>query len=502
MSRKSFPLVVVVVALAASTPALTASAAPSDCPAGTEGVPITWDEPGLEWPANVVDAQVEDVGGTDLDVAVVLSDPASRNADDSNPLADFAAARPADLPGWAAIPRTGTLSSYGPGYLTAGMNSLAVGDTVSYTVRFTRPVVVPDFTVGGIDHTGLGTVPARDPWHSHQDEVVVTAVRAGTAVATSGTGTGLGGPYALGVDGTLPPGDPRATLVRGTAEPVTALRLDLSNGPDDEAAELADPRATVLPQPANSVADAVTVRVAGFTACLGTGAITSSVYADADRDGVRDPGEAGVAGAALELRDPQGSVLATTTADASGGYAFDRLPPMAWTVRLVSATPPATYTGPTSRTVALTPGEQATAAGDFAFQPPAPQPAATTTTAPPTTTAPTTTPPTTAPPTTTAGPISSSPTTTAPTAPTTTAPAAGPITARPAPPSAQAQALASTGADVRALAPLGALLVALGGLAVGASRRRARRAPGRAPVRPARTAPGGLAVSATRRRTR
>ncbi|WP_157767432.1 SdrD B-like domain-containing protein [Actinosynnema pretiosum] len=464
LSRKSFPLVVVVVALAASTPALTASAAPSDCPAGTEGVPVTWDEPGLEWPANVVDAQVEDVGGTDLDVAVVLSDPASRNADDSNPLADFAAARPADLPGWAAIPRTGTLSSYGPGYLTAGMNSLAVGDTVSYTVRFTRPVVVPDFTVGGIDYVGLGTVPAQDPWHSHQDEVVVTAVRAGTAVATSGTGTGLGGPYALGVDGALPPGDPGATLVRGTAEPVTALRLDLSNGPDDEAAELADPRVTVLPQPADSVADAMTVRVAGFTACLGTGAITSSVYADADRDGVRDPGEAGVAGAALELRDPQGSVLATTTADASGGYAFDRLPPMTWTVRLVSATPPATYTGPTSRAVALAPGEQATAAGDFAFQPPAPQPAATTTTAPPTT----------APPTTTAGPIGTSPTTTAP---TTTAPAAGPVTTGPitaGPAPAQAWALASTGADVRALAPLGALLVALGGLAVSASRRRVR----------------------------
>ncbi len=48
-----------------------------------------------------------------------------------------------------------------------------------------------------------------------------------------------------------------------------------------------------------------------------------SVFVDADGDGLRDRGEAGIAGVEVHLRDAQGRRIATALTDADGRYAFD-----------------------------------------------------------------------------------------------------------------------------------------------------------------------------------
>ncbi len=57
------------------------------------------------------------------------------------------------------------------------------------------------------------------------------------------------------------------------------------------------------------------------TYCLG-----DFVWQDADRDGLQEQGEAGLAGLTLRLLAPTGATLATTTTDSSGGYEFCGLP--------------------------------------------------------------------------------------------------------------------------------------------------------------------------------
>lgn len=49
------------------------------------------------------------------------------------------------------------------------------------------------------------------------------------------------------------------------------------------------------------------------------------VWNDYDRDGIQDPGEPGVAGVSVDLRDGSGATIATTTTDDDGLYGFEEL---------------------------------------------------------------------------------------------------------------------------------------------------------------------------------
>jgi peroxidase len=53
--------------------------------------------------------------------------------------------------------------------------------------------------------------------------------------------------------------------------------------------------------------------------------ITGTVFNDANDNGRRDRGEGGVAGRVIEVLDPTGTVIATTTTAADGTYSFDNL---------------------------------------------------------------------------------------------------------------------------------------------------------------------------------
>ena len=58
------------------------------------------------------------------------------------------------------------------------------------------------------------------------------------------------------------------------------------------------------------------------------------IWEDLDRDGVVDPGENGIEGIVVNLLDPEGNVVATTTTDVAGNYVFDDLLPGTYTVSL------------------------------------------------------------------------------------------------------------------------------------------------------------------------
>ncbi|WBS05556.1 carboxypeptidase regulatory-like domain-containing protein [Pseudoduganella sp. SL102] len=55
---------------------------------------------------------------------------------------------------------------------------------------------------------------------------------------------------------------------------------------------------------------------------LQLGSIASTVWEDANANGVRDSGETGIAGASVSLVDARGNTVATTTTDEQGNYAF------------------------------------------------------------------------------------------------------------------------------------------------------------------------------------
>lgn len=63
-----------------------------------------------------------------------------------------------------------------------------------------------------------------------------------------------------------------------------------------------------------------------------TASIGNFVFLDADKDGVQDAGEAGVAGVAVTLYDAAGAVIAITTTNAAGEYLFSGLKAGTYTV--------------------------------------------------------------------------------------------------------------------------------------------------------------------------
>ena len=65
--------------------------------------------------------------------------------------------------------------------------------------------------------------------------------------------------------------------------------------------------------------------------------IGSTVWMDANRDGVQDDGEPGIPGVVIGLKDADGNFIATTTTDENGGYLFTDLPDGEYTVVVIDS---------------------------------------------------------------------------------------------------------------------------------------------------------------------
>ncbi len=72
--------------------------------------------------------------------------------------------------------------------------------------------------------------------------------------------------------------------------------------------------------------------------CNLTASIGDKVWLDANANGVQDTGEVGVAGVAVKLLNAAGTVIATTTTDASGGYLFSNLAAGDYAIQVVAPT--------------------------------------------------------------------------------------------------------------------------------------------------------------------
>jgi hypothetical protein len=84
--------------------------------------------------------------------------------------------------------------------------------------------------------------------------------------------------------------------------------------------------------------------------------IGGTVFADGNRDGLRQTVEKGIASATVSLLDAAGAVIATTTSDSSGRYLFTGLDLGSYRVAVSGTGGPSGSTSTTGRIVAITKG--------------------------------------------------------------------------------------------------------------------------------------------------
>lgn len=152
------------------------------------------------------------------------------------------------------------------------------------------------------------------------------------------TGLSLGAP-AINTVATDPQGLPRCAGASGSSGVIT-----LASGttiPVGGCVILANVTSSVPGLYVNTIASGALQTQAGSNALPATAtlaistaaSISGTVYRDDDNDGVHDAGERGLAGETIELLDAGGNVVATTTTDSLGNYAFVELPDGSYSLR-------------------------------------------------------------------------------------------------------------------------------------------------------------------------
>ncbi len=197
---------------------------------------------------------------------------------------------------------TQTGGAYGTNFLTFAMNSATHLEDVTIRYTFSKPVFLDAFTVGDIDGRTMqqdrdanqsGSLSVYElPGNSYQDEVTVSALGPNGSVGVNysalgtllfQTGQTVRSVYNANTTN-LNPDDARGTITVNTNDAITQLDITYSNGPDDAAAEQANPTwyswwvnggtftlsdGRVVTQPAkgvtNGVSDNHAIRISGFT---------------------------------------------------------------------------------------------------------------------------------------------------------------------------------------------------------------------------------------------
>lgn len=111
----------------------------------------------------------------------------------------------------------------------------------------------------------------------------------------------------------------------GITPPAGYILSPVNQGGDDAVDSDFDPLNNMSHQVTLASGDNDTTIDAGLYAPVETAELGDHVWYDADCDGVRDDDEVGAAGVFVNLKDANGSVIATTSTDANGNYLFSGL---------------------------------------------------------------------------------------------------------------------------------------------------------------------------------
>ncbi|MDZ8053347.1 MAG: SdrD B-like domain-containing protein [Aulosira sp. ZfuVER01] len=113
-----------------------------------------------------------------------------------------------------------------------------------------------------------------------------------------------------------------------------------------------------------------TIGLAKISICAAPGSIGDTVFNDTNANNRQDPGEAGISGVQLNIKDRNGNVIGTTTTDSNGKYSFPNLVQGQYTVAV--SQPPSGLTPTLTQPNPITLGEgQNFDQADFGFTQPA-----------------------------------------------------------------------------------------------------------------------------------
>ncbi|AKG24697.1 hypothetical protein IJ00_17125 [Calothrix sp. 336/3] len=206
------------------------------------------------------------------------------------------------------------------------------GGNATLTITFAQPITLPTpLLFLDVDRDRQGEPP-------FQDQITVTASNQGQNVPVTLTNMGVSavneivnGNIARGVDPRVPPGNAPIESSMGdvfatiTGE-VTQIQIVYQSGP------LYREGQSQFTEPGQDE----TIGLADFNICIknATGSIGDFVFNDKNGNGVQDANDTGISGVKLILRNSQGQIVATTTTNSNGIYAFPNLPLGNYTVEV------------------------------------------------------------------------------------------------------------------------------------------------------------------------
>ncbi|MBP0492577.1 SdrD B-like domain-containing protein [Pararoseomonas indoligenes] len=218
-----------------------------------------------------------------------------------------------------AAPGTGRspLVTVGPG---GTVNNVAAGLFVPATVSGPNDFVFADNNRNGI----------RDPGETGLAGITVQLLNPdGTVAAT--TTTGADGTYSFAG---VTPGQYQVQFVAPNGATFSPRNIGADDTIDSDVSP-ANGRTPLLTLAPGSTLDNLAAGLFVPGSVGGTGDI---VFADNNRNGIRDAGETGLAGITVQLLNPDGTVAATTTTRADGTYSFAGVTPGQYQVQFVAPT--------------------------------------------------------------------------------------------------------------------------------------------------------------------
>ncbi len=232
---------------------------------------------GAKWPVGTTTKTWTNIGGSGLDVSMSINDPFDRLIDPGTGGVDLGG----DIGVVDNFPTStnegaANDGAYGNDYLTVAIYTQSSDEIVDLDFTFNQPVFLAQgFSVDDIDSVGFGQRSTQIPMHSFQDEVGFTAANGATGVAVNATPVATGGlvqvnagtvtaNYTIGANGGLNPDDPLGQVTIDTPTPFDSFSIHYSDGPDDQAAEIAD---AGNPGTWDGVNNGQAVRLGGFYLC-------------------------------------------------------------------------------------------------------------------------------------------------------------------------------------------------------------------------------------------